>query len=863
LSLLLRSFSRAVLTVAIGALLVACGGALRSLPSLTPATSSSRTAQSLPSGVSPFTVADAISASRSSTPMTLAWPNGAPASGDLELACVESQWGVTPNAPAGWKALYQSANAFGTALFYKVAGASETATVTFSLAAAGNISVAMTRVAGTSGATPQFSHATITGRVLSASTAAIAPSSNGMLPIGCFAGVNVASYATASGWNSDAQGAGTYANFAENRTTLTSGSAAVGVTAAVLGTSTGTQIDAYQILLAAAAPVSAPPAGAPQVADAISNSSGHAPLSMSWPKGSPQPGDLEIACVESQWQALPLAPQGWTQLYADASGFGTALFYRIAGASEPSSATFALSGTGNIDVAMARVANASAAAPQFTHTKVTRSFTSASTAPIAPASPGGLPLACFAGLEVGAYSVAANWSQDAENNQTYSGFFEHRQTLTSASDSTISVSSNVSSQSSGSEVNAYGLVVAPANPLVAIKHVVVIIQENRSFDNLFNGFPGADSAQSGTMSNGQTVQLRSQNWIAPADVIHDHETWWKQYANGNLYFDLGSPAGQAPSYPYAYTPQSETAPYWSLAQQYALADRMFQTNSGPSFPAHQFLIAGTSQFSPGQWAVNNPNLPNLNVGVWGCDSPAGTTVRLLGPNGTSLPGVFPCFDYTTLADELDAKAISWRYYAPSITGGDLGAVWSAFDAIKHIRYGADWSNVVSPETQVLDDVANGQLASVTWVVPSLANSDHCCSSQNGPAWVASVVNAVGKSPFWNSTAIFVVWDDWGGWFDHVAPPQLDSMGLGFRVPLLVISPYAKQGYVSHVQHEFGSVLRFTEEDFGLSVLAATDARADDLSDSFNFRQAARTYVPVSVTVPQSALRTSSGPPDND
>jgi phospholipase C len=397
------------------------------------------------------------------------------------------------------------------------------------------------------------------------------------------------------------------------------------------------------------------------------------------------------------------------------------------------------------------------------------------------------------------------------------------------------------------------------NPLAAIKHVVIIIQENRTFDNLFNGYPGADTAQSGKMSTGQTVQLRSQNWLAPVDISHAHTNWWKQYANGNLYFDLGSPSGQSPSYPYAYTPQSETAPYWALAQSYVLADRMFQSNTGPSFVAHQYLIAGSSQFAPNQYADENPD----HSTIWGCDDPSNVTVGQLGPNGTSLPGPYPCFDYTTLGDEFDARAISWRYYAPSITGTG-GSIWSAYDAIRHIRFGSDWANdVISPETQILTDVPNGTLATVTWVVPSGGNSDHCCGSQNGPAWVASVVNAIGQSKFWNSTAIFVTWDDWGGWFDHVAPPQLDSMGLGFRVPLLVISPYAKQGYVSHVQHEFGSILHFAEEDFGVSALAASDSRADDLTDCFNFAQGPRSYVPVSVNVRPEVLRASTGPPDND
>ena len=109
----------------------------------------------------------------------------------------------------------------------------------------------------------------------------------------------------------------------------------------------------------------------------------------------------------------------------------------------------------------------------------------------------------------------------------------------------------------------------------------------------------------------------------------------------------------------------------------------------------------------------------------------------------------------------------------------------------------------------------------------------------GPAWVASVVNAIGESPYWRSTAIFIMWDDWGGWFDPVAPVYEDYDGLGFRVPLIIVSPYAKKGYVTHVQYETASVLRFIEDNFGLGRLAASDARANDpAGDAFRLQPAA-------------------------
>jgi len=354
---------------------------------------------------------------------------------------------------------------------------------------------------------------------------------------------------------------------------------------------------------------------------------------------------------------------------------------------------------------------------------------------------------------------------------------------------------------------------------------------------MFEDFPGADTAQSGLMSNGKTVPLQPVPLEALTDIDHSHANWLKEYAGGKMYFDLGSPGN--PTLPYAYVPQSETKPLWSLAEQYGLADRMFQSNTGPSYAAHQYLIAATSQVGS-LYADDNPYYANFTpipiTGSWGCDAPAGAFLTMLNPKGgADLVGPFPCINNETIADELAAKNISWREYAPAI--GTAGGSWSAFDAIKHIRYGSGWSNVVSPETTVLTDAPKGNVATVTWVIPTGKNSDHSGNGSNtGPEWVASVVNAFGASPQWNSTAIFILWDDWGGWYDHVVPQQLDVMGLGFRVPLIVVSPYAKHGYVSHVNHEAGSILRFVEDAFGLAQMAASDARADNLQDLFDFSQ---------------------------
>ncbi len=375
-----------------------------------------------------------------------------------------------------------------------------------------------------------------------------------------------------------------------------------------------------------------------------------------------------------------------------------------------------------------------------------------------------------------------------------------------------------------------------------IKHIVVIVMENRSFDNLYWNYPGADSFTSCPLdSGGHCVPMVQRTLAQPYDFSHSHKQWLVAYDGGKMDgFDLQQEITHGhpfiPELAYSYSDPSTIAPYITLAQQYVLADKMFQSNTGPSMPAHHYLIAGQSPF-----ADNNATNP-----PWGCDSPAGTTVTYIDPNtGKELKYGFPCFDYPTLVDELDAAHLSWRYYSPK-----LAYDWNAYDAISHIRNGADWGatdfRYGSHFTAAASDFLAGKLQRMTWLVPTDEESDHSGDKlgDTGPAYVTSLVNAIGEGPAWNSTAIFITWDDWGGWYDHVTPPQLDVYGLGFRVPLLVISPYAKAGYVSHVQHEFGSILHFAEETLGLPSLGATDARADDLSDCFDFTQSPRSYVPL-------------------
>jgi phospholipase C len=377
-----------------------------------------------------------------------------------------------------------------------------------------------------------------------------------------------------------------------------------------------------------------------------------------------------------------------------------------------------------------------------------------------------------------------------------------------------------------------------------ITHVVIIIQENRSFDNLFEGFPGANTVSSGYIGSTE-YPLEPTRLVSTQQVEHGHPNWVTEWNNGAM---NGWPLPTL-----EYVVESDIAPYWQMAEQYELADDMFQSDSGPSLPAHQYLISGTSAIDDTNvlYVMGNPIGQGINSG--GCASPSNIQVPLINPiTGDDTQTGFPCFDHPTLIDSLEDNSscngtpCTWRYYTP-FTGP---SIWNGPGAIKHIWDNpALYDDVVTPNTKILTDISNGALPSVSWVIPTVPESDHSDGNQGlGPTWVGTVVNAIGKSQYWDSTAIFVVWDDWGGWYDHVAPPVYNYDENGFRVPLITISAYGTQaGYISHVDHEFGSLLHFTEEILGLPSLGYTDARADDLSDMFNFNQSPTKFKPITLT----------------
>ena len=403
-----------------------------------------------------------------------------------------------------------------------------------------------------------------------------------------------------------------------------------------------------------------------------------------------------------------------------------------------------------------------------------------------------------------------------------------------------------------------------------IRHVVVIFQENRTVDNLFAGLRGADTVRFGKNSHGQVVKLQPTSLTAPYDISHKHLAFTTEYDDGKLdgFNNVVSACKKDSRCPppgvraYGYVPRHEIQPYFTMAETYVFADHMFQTNQGPSFPAHQYILSGTSTISNGAQlrAAENAYAPDHKF-TGGCDSPPGSHVWVIDRAGKETREVYPCFERQALIDLVEAqKGLTWRYYQEHIGPG----LWSGPDAIRQIRDSPAYkTHVLAPSRRVLTDIAAGKLANVVWVIPSAKSSDHAGQTDgSGPSWVASVVNAIGESKYWDNTAIFVTWDDWGGWYDHVKPTQYNSYELGFRVPLIVISPYARIGYISHKQHEFGSILKFAEEVFGLGSLGTTDARADDLSDCFNFARTPRKFKIIPAEGPPDYFINSPASSDN-
>jgi len=360
-----------------------------------------------------------------------------------------------------------------------------------------------------------------------------------------------------------------------------------------------------------------------------------------------------------------------------------------------------------------------------------------------------------------------------------------------------------------------------------IKHVVFVLLENRSFDQMFGRFPGATGALTATIAGRGTVSLGHAPLYYWHDVEHDYVDAAHAIDNGKMdgFANIVGADLNGDLMAFGQYRPSDIPNFWTYATRFTLGDQMYSSMSGGTFPNHLYSVAAQSDgimTNPSDW-----------VRGWGCDS--GKAAYTVKRTGTKFGGGGTCLSFPTLADTMQQMGVSWTYYAAPYP--DLGYLFSTLDAFKSIRETSLWDTHVKDQASFEADARAGQLPAFSWVTPTYKTSSHppfsICGAED---WFVGKMNALMQGPDWNSTAVFLVWDDFGGFYDHVAPPKVDTMGLGLRVPFLIISPYARRGYVSHTIYSFESVLKTFEQISWLPALTDRDSHANDTLDSFDFTQ---------------------------
>ena len=380
-----------------------------------------------------------------------------------------------------------------------------------------------------------------------------------------------------------------------------------------------------------------------------------------------------------------------------------------------------------------------------------------------------------------------------------------------------------------------------------IRHVFILFKENHTFDNYFATFPGADGAALATRGDGSQMALQ-EPWT---DLYYPGSNSWAgahlDYANGAMNgFDQGEPLpgvipwiSHGPYVTYAPADGKPGGPakyYWQLAQAGVLCDHYFTAVMGPSLPNHLMSVAASS----GR-AISNPGLLNHQITV-------------LDSKGLSHdhPESFSAAEIaTTLPNQLEKAGLTWKYFSEA-SSNPIGSIADTLEdqglgigMIEVLKQTHGFAASYDTVTQDLDQNLGRKLASgaanVTWIRPGAINSEHPLVSgvEAGAEWTRKVVNAILDSDAYRDSAIFITYDDFGGFYDHVAPPRVDDLGLGFRVPLTVISPYAKRGVVLHQTYEVAAVLKYAETIFGLPSMTNRDSGANDLSAAFDYHQKPR------------------------
>jgi phospholipase C len=384
-----------------------------------------------------------------------------------------------------------------------------------------------------------------------------------------------------------------------------------------------------------------------------------------------------------------------------------------------------------------------------------------------------------------------------------------------------------------------------------IKHVIMIIQENRSFDSYFGTYPGADGTAGKDIcipdpAAGRCARPYHDRAFRNVGSQHDQPAAVSDIDGGKMDGFVREaeehPPGcinidRVPNQPgcifhpdhpdvMGYHTAREIPNYWAYARAFVLQDHMFASNDSWSLPEHLALVSG--------WSAR-------------CESPTDpmSCVTALAHGGPTRPHTYAWTDLTWL---LHKHHVTWRYYVndglqPDCANGAVvcppakldaatPSIWNPLPRFTSVKEDHQQHRVVNAR-RFFEDARRGTLPSVSWVVPNEANSDHPPALvSRGQAWVTRLVNAVMRGPDWRSTAIFLTWDDWGGFYDHVPPVRVDGAGYGIRVPAMVISPYARSGYVDHQVLSFDAYLKFIEDDFlaGARIDPRSDGRPDSRPD---------------------------------
>ena len=376
--------------------------------------------------------------------------------------------------------------------------------------------------------------------------------------------------------------------------------------------------------------------------------------------------------------------------------------------------------------------------------------------------------------------------------------------------------------------SAAGLPERSADPRTPIEHFIVLMQENHSFDNYFGTYPGADGLPAGTCMpvdpgrpGGRCVRPFhiGDNNVEPADLDHSLSTYERQYNNGRLngFIHALNLRNQDGRLAVGYYDGRDLPYHWNVADRYVLFDRFFSSAGAGSFTNHMYWAAGR-----------------------------GSERDRVPENGYTIPTIF---------DRLEARGISWKFYVqnyePRLNYRTLSqfpaqrtsqVVWVPLLNFDRFTNDSPLASHIVDLSEYFEDLHRGTLPAVAYIAPSGPSEHPPSSLASGQAFVRTLITSLMQSSYWKSSAFLYTYDDWGGWYDHVRPPKVDADGYGFRVPALLVSPYARRGYVDHTPLDFTSILAFIEHNWRIPPLASRDARAKTFVEALDFSSPPRPAV---------------------